>query len=64
MAAALTAALRDCGTSSDNPDTCAVCKLHFDECEMDVHTYDEAPPYLTFPACPGARARTLLASLG
>jgi len=62
--AALRAALQDCGTSEDNPDTCGVCGLHFAECEADQRIKPTAgvenPTVISQPACAGARARALL----
>jgi hypothetical protein len=61
----LTKAALDCGISSDNPDTCGVCHLHFAECEEDqVCVGDEVNehdiPIGRAPACPGARVRAVL----
>jgi hypothetical protein len=61
----LTRAAFDCGTNSDNPDTCGVCHLHFAECELDqVCVGDEVNehdiPIEREPACPGARVRAVL----
>lgn len=53
----------DCGTDSDNPDTCGVCHKHFADCEMERMTHDDDLPFdraKTFPACPGARVRAAL----
>jgi hypothetical protein len=52
----------DCGTSSDNPDTCGVCHLHFAECEDDKYCVANENDILIGyePACPGARVRAVL----
>lgn len=60
-------ALQDCARHSINFDTCGVCGQHFDDCESDRAVADEDQPFTdenTFPACPGARARALLARTG
>jgi hypothetical protein len=62
----LRVAAADCGTNTDNPDTCGVCHKHFDDCEADrVWQDDTAPMTLetSFAACPGARVRAVLARM-
>jgi hypothetical protein len=61
-------ALEECSTNQDNPDTCAVCRMHFRECEADERCVGDDDPKTDIPvgrepACPGARARRLLASI-
>jgi len=56
------AVLEECGTNTDNPDTCGVCGAHFRECEAEKFCDEELDG--TFVelgfSCPGARARELL----
>jgi hypothetical protein len=56
--------LEACGTHNINFDTCAVCKLHFAECEAEIvcSDYDETSKTMVDPRflCPGARARAYL----
>jgi hypothetical protein len=69
----LKATLKDCGTHFVNADTCGVCGKHFHDCE-ELKSCEEIEvlpstvshaSYILTPsgfACPGARARALLAS--
>ena len=54
--------LRNCCIDEDNPDTCAVCHEHFNECEIDTVCDDieDGKQINERPACPGARARLAL----
>ena len=61
----LRTALAECGTSTYNPDTCGVCRLHFAECEAEQRAVGDVVdehdiPVGREPACGGARARALL----
>ncbi len=51
------------GTHEVNFDTCGVCGLHFEECEVERVSHDDAPGAETFPACAGARIRSALLEL-
>ena len=57
----LTDALKACGISRDNPDTCGVCGLHFADCEEEclVDEVDGTFFEIGF-ACPGAVARQIV----
>lgn len=59
-------ALAECVVHPINTDTCGVCGEHFAECEEHRASHGD-PPFTaenTFPACPGARGRALLAKRG
>lgn len=48
-------------------DTCGVCGYHFADCEKDVASYADGPPFKQedlFFACPGARIRSALKAIG
>jgi hypothetical protein len=62
--AELEAVLKDCGRHAVNADTCGVCKKHFKECEEDRIADEDRNGVLIDVgfACPGARARELLAA--
>lgn len=58
---AFKAVLKLCATHPVNPDTCGVCGLHLNECDVDLVLVDcENPSGPTEPACAGAKARALL----
>jgi hypothetical protein len=59
----LATVLKDCGTNTDNPDTCGVCGKHFHECEEQKLCDEELDGTLVDIgfSCPGARAREILA---
>ena len=64
----LIVALRDCAAHEVNADTCGVCGEHFTDCEAAQQcTDDEVDEHDIStgrePACPGARARVLLAAI-
>lgn len=62
----LRAIAAECGTNTDNPDTCGVCHKHFGDCEKDRAWQDDSAPMThetSVPACPGARVRAVLAKM-